>query len=181
MQDLMNPQLKTLYDQLEQERRELIAELSKLGSGQFHHAPPGKWSICQILAHLIHAERLSIRYMTKKIQGIETYRDTGWWEEVKMFLLKASQRLPFKFKAPSVVVLSTPTYSGLDELNQDWGASRAELMSLLSGFKDDSVNKRVYRHIVAGILNVKHALIFFREHFHHHLPQVRRLIPYDHS
>jgi hypothetical protein len=85
-----------------------------------------------------------------------------------------SQRLPFKFKAPKVVVLSTPSYEGLLELTRAWDREREELRTLLDQFHDDEIRKKIYRHVVVGLLNMEQALIFFQEHFDHHVPQINR-------
>lgn len=102
--------------------------------------------------------------------------NTGFLEEVKMGVLKISQRFPFKFKAPKVVVDLTPSHANLRELETEWNNARAELRNLLEKFDDTQIKKKIYRHIRAGRLNVQHALIFFHEHSIHHWPQIKRLL-----
>lgn len=97
-------------------------------------------------------------------------------EELKMVVLKVSQRLPFKFKAPRSVVEKTPSYQSLNDLIIEWDHTRGELKILLEKFQDDQITKKVYRHVRAGLLNIQHALLFFREHIVHHTPQINRLI-----
>jgi DinB superfamily len=174
--DLLNSRLKLLFDSLETERHRLLEKVSKLSTDRLHHAEPGKWSAEQILAHLIAAERISTQYMNKKILGIQETEDTGALEELKMVLLKVSQRLPLKFKAPRAVLDNTHTYGDLHQLHADWDNERAELKSLLEKFNDSQIKKKVYRHIRAGRLNIQHALIFFQEHSLHHWPQIKRLL-----
>ena len=172
----MAPSLQILFDSLEMERHQLLELVTKLSHERFHEAKPGKWSVSQIIAHLIAAERLSLRYMNKKILGIRETGNTGIWEEIKMVLLKLSQRLPFKFKAPASVVENTPAYTDIGQLRADWEIERAELKTLLEKFNDTDIKRKIYRHIRAGRLNIQHALIFFREHYYHHLPQIKRLL-----
>lgn len=172
----MNARLQLLFDTLETERLHLLDEVAKLSSEQFYQAEPGKWSVAQILAHLVAAEKLSIRYINKKISGIHDLTNTGITEELKMILLKISQRLPFKFKAPKVVVENTLSFSSLEELKAAWETERNELKILLEKFEDAQVNRKIYRHVRAGLLNIQQALIFFVEHHRHHLPQIKRLI-----
>ena len=64
----------------------MVERVAHLSPEQFHHAPPGKWSVCLILAHVIQAERLSVRYVNKKILGIHETGNTGLWEEIKIVL-----------------------------------------------------------------------------------------------
>lgn len=114
--------------------------------------------------------------MSKKILGIREAGNTGIAEEIKMVLLSLSQRLPFKFKAPKTVVENTPSYTEVRQLAADWEKERDELRKLLETFNDTQIKKKIYRHIRAGMLNIQHALIFFREHSLHHWPQIRRLL-----
>jgi hypothetical protein len=144
---------------------------------QLNAHPPGKWSANQIIAHLITAEKLSLAYMRKKIQGVKEVGDSGWWEEVKMVVLKVSQRMPgIKFRAPRAVVESTPAYSNLAELEKDWNQLRMDLESFLAGIPEEYARRKIYRHIIAGRLGVHQALLFFREHIIHHHPQIKSLI-----
>ncbi len=171
----MNSKLQLLFDSLESERANLLTSLKNLSADKQRHAPAGKWSIQQILAHLIAAEKLSIMYLQKKMLGIAEAENTGLWEEVKMILLRLSQRLPFKFKAPRTVIENTPSYASFDELVADWDKTRAELKTLLEKFDDAQIKKLIYKHVRAGRLNIQHALMFFHEHIVHHTPQINRL------
>jgi uncharacterized damage-inducible protein DinB len=153
----MNKSLLTYFAQLEQQKDNLLNELSSLSIEKLNSAPAGKWSIAQIVAHLITAERLSIQYMQKLI------------------VLIISQRLPLRFKAPKLAKESTPTLSTLPELTAQWDSVRADLKQLLEKIPDHLVKRKIYKHVFAGKLNSRQALIFFREHFIHHLPQIQRL------
>jgi hypothetical protein len=172
----LNARLQYLFNLLETDRLSLLDSVGQLTDKQFNLAPLGKWSIHQILAHLITAEALSISYMNKKVLGIAEAGDSGLLEEGKMLLLKVSQRFPFKFKAPRAVVENTKTYSDFHQLSMAWEQERVELKKLLEQFDDGQIKKKIYRHIRAGRLNIQHALIFFREHYIHHLPQIKRLL-----
>ncbi len=172
----MNLSLQRYFNVLEADRLHLLEKVSKLSPEHLHRAPPGKWSISQILAHLVAAERLSVQYMNKKILGMQEAENTSIVEEMKMVLLKISQRLPFKFKAPKAVVDITPSHADLRELEADWNNARAELKNLLEKFDDTLIKKKIYKHIRAGRLNIQHALIFFHDHSIHHWPQIKRLL-----
>lgn len=171
----MNKSILTYFAQLEQQKNNLLNELSSLSVEKLNSAPAGKWSITQIVAHLITVERLSIQYMQKKIQGIEQAGDAGIVEELKLIVLIISQRLPLRFKAPKMVKESTPTLSTLPELTAQWDSVRSDLKQLLEKIPDHLVKRKIYKHVFAGKLNSRQALIFFREHFIHHLPQIQRL------
>jgi uncharacterized damage-inducible protein DinB len=173
----MNTSLQKLFNEIELQRNKTIDSIRHLSEAELSRSlTPGKWSISQILSHLITAERMSLHYIQKKIQGVEQTRDSGLWEEIKIILLAISQRLPaLKFKAPQRVIESTTIYGDLNRITQEWELVRNELCALLEKIPDDYINRKIYRHVRAGYLNVRHALIFFREHVTHHTPQIKNL------
>ena len=172
----MNTMLAHRFEKLESQRSDVLNFIHPYSWEQLTVAPPGRWSAIQILAHLVTAEKLSIDYMKKKALGIEQTRDTGLLDEVRMLGLRLSQRLALRFKAPAAVVEQTPAYSSLDALIADWNAVREDLKNLLEIIPPHLQKRKIYKHAIAGRVNVNHALIFFREHIIHHQPQLKRLL-----
>lgn len=174
----MAPALQKLMDEIEGQRQAVLASVAGLSDEQFNHSPgPGKWSAAEVLSHIITAERMSVAYLQKKIVGIDQASSSGIWEEIKIIALIFTQRMPgLKFKAPKRVVESTKVMTNRSELENSWNQVRSELKELLEKIPDHQLNRLVYRHVVAGYLNIRHALIFFREHMHHHRPQLHRLL-----
>ncbi|MDZ4716762.1 MAG: DinB family protein [Cytophagales bacterium] len=174
----MNSDLQKLLDRLEIQRETVLRGLDKLTTEQLNHAPaPGKWSIAEILSHILTAERISMQYMQKKIQGIATAKDSGLMEEVKITLLWLSQRLPgLKFKAPRQVVEHTASYKDRESIRAAWNEVRRDLRLLMEQIPNSHAKRLIYKHPRTGYLNAKHALIFFHEHMHHHLPQIRKIM-----
>lgn len=172
----MNASLEQLYKSLEEQRNGLLQSVRTISHGQLTRYPKGKWSIAHILSHLVTSEQLSVSYLTKKIQGIDETGRTGILEELKLLTLIISQRLPLKFRAPKVVVDNTHVFQSLPEIEQAWQKIRDDLKSLLERFEEDHLNRKVYKHPVAGKMNIKQALIFIREHTTHHTPQIKKLL-----
>ena len=173
----MNQSIEKRFQQIEQQRIFLLTALRDRSVEELTYQPaPGKWSLMQILAHLVTAEKMSLAYLQKKILGIDDATDTGWKEDLRIGLLKISQRLPLKFKAPGRVVESTPAYTSFDQLRSDWDSVRAQLAEILERFPENRLKRKVYKHPFAGMLNITQMLIFFREHITHHQPQIRRVL-----
>jgi len=172
----MNQKLSGLFEEIERQRAQVINAAKKSPDRFDFKLDNTKWSIHEILAHLITAEKLTNQYISKKIQGIDEAGESGWVEELKMLVLKVSQRLPFKFKAPAIVLKATPAHSGLDELIDDWDKTRLVFRQLLEKVKDNQLKRKIYKHVVAGRLNIVHAVIFLREHVAHHWPQINNLL-----
>jgi len=174
----MNKDLQKLYDRIEIQRREVFDQINSLSFEELNRKPSsGKWSISEIISHLIVAEQLSVNYIKKKIQGVEQVEDTGLWEEIKMIILKASQRIEgLKFQAPRYILENTTVHSEVNQLMTEWNRTREDLQQVLEKIQDKHLKRKIYKHARMGYLNVGHALQFFREHVIHHRPQIRRLM-----
>ncbi|HEV8513500.1 MAG TPA: DinB family protein [Cyclobacteriaceae bacterium] len=172
----MNARLQDLYNKIETQRRTLLLSLKDLSYDKLNTHLPTKWSINQIIAHLITAEDLSIAYLHKKILGINELEDSGLLEELKMILLIVSQRLPLKFKAPKIVVAKTSDETDLNKLIAKWDLTRLELKNILDPIESHHIKRKVYRHVRVGMLNIQHTLKFIGEHVGHHTPQIKKLL-----
>jgi hypothetical protein len=174
----LNTYFKTAFEKLEQQRAEITERIKSVPAEKFNHQPaPGKWSIAQILTHIITAEQLSLAYMKKKMPAIGELADSGISESIRLGLLIISQRIPaLKFKAPSVVVKGTPAPYTLQEALAKWEQHRVELKNFLETFEEKHARKVLYKHPVAGRFDTRQTIVFFREHIIHHLPQIKRLL-----
>jgi hypothetical protein len=172
----MQPRLKTIFDSAERDRLYILSVLSETSAEKFAQRINNQWSASQILSHIIQAEQISLQYMKKKFLGISNSDNTGLWEEITSNLLKISQRLPLKFKAPKVLGENDPSSLSFDELKSQWDGCRAELSLFLENFHRDLLKKKIYKHPVAGRLNILQAVSFMREHVGHHLPQIKSRI-----
>lgn len=172
----MHPKLQKQFDRLQHEQQALLQKLTSLPEAKLNESRDGKWSINYIVNHLITAEQLSLAYMKKKSLGIAALKNSGVLEDMKMTVLKISQRLPIKYKAPGYLVQNTPATPSLPELAARWATERAELKKFLEPIDEQNLRKLIYKHPVAGMLNVLQSLEFMSEHFGHHLPQIKRLL-----
>jgi len=172
----LHPKLLSLFNNLESQRNSLLNEIKSVSKEKLNSHPAGKWSTNQVLAHIITAEQLSINYLNKKFQGINDASDTGLLEDLKMWVLYISQRMPFKFKAPKVVVENTPVFESIEQIDAAWSKTRKDLKELLNQFDDSQLSRKVYKHPAAGKLNIQQALKFFGEHIIHHQPQIKKLL-----
>jgi hypothetical protein len=174
----MDHSFQKLFDELESQRGQILESVRHLTPDQLNKSlRPGKWSVSQILSHIITAERMSLMYIEKKLQGVHEVADSGWWEEIKLFGLKVSQRLPgIKFRAPKRVVENTAFYLDHDTIRKEWDLVRSDAKALLSKIDGAQAKRLVYRHPIAGYLNIKQCFIFFREHITHHTPQIKKLV-----
>lgn len=173
----MNPALHQNFEKLQNDTKLLLKEVSSLSSATYHHRPAEeKWSISQIMTHLLTSERLSVSYMKKKSLGVDHLDNSGIAEDIKFFILKLSQRIPFRYKAPRQVIEQTPSPLSYGDLVRQWEAIRQELYQFLSEIPEKNIRKKIYKHPRVGMLDANHALQFLAEHLHHHKPQILAII-----
>ncbi|MBY0434086.1 MAG: DinB family protein [Cyclobacteriaceae bacterium] len=174
----MHPSFQSVFDKIEAQRKTLLSSLESVSEEQFNQTPgPGKWSLAQVLSHLISSEKLSLLYMQKKVQGIESLKDSGLLEEIKINLLKISQRTPaIKFRAPKVVVNNTKQFHDFVTVRNEWDKVRQDIYTFLDKVPAPLYKRKIYKHPLAGYLNAHQCLTFFGEHILHHTPQIRKLM-----
>ena len=174
----MNAQFQTAFHTLEQQRINIIDRVKNLSPEAFDRQPaPGKWSIAQILTHILTAERMTLGYMKKKSQGIDQLMDSGIIQSVLLVLLKISQRIPnIRYRAPRVIVTNTPDSLSFEELSKNWESVRNDLKIFLESIEEKNARKLVFKHPFAGRLDARQAVIFMHEHVYHHWPQIKRLL-----
>ena len=162
---------------IERDRKDLWDSLASLTQDQFTRQPKsGKWSISEIVSHLMTAEKLSLEYMKKKSLAIESLGDSGWFDEIKMVFFIASQRIPVKYSAPKAVVKNTPRSTELATLSKEWSSIMLAYREFLGGIPAKYARRKIYKHPFLGRLDAKHCLQSINEHYHHHLPQIKRLL-----
>ena len=132
----MHYRLTYSFNKLEAQRAEVMALLRESDSAKVSRSVSGKWSPAQIVFHIMISEKLALQYMRKKYLGINASKETGLFESLKFILLKISQRLPLKFKAPKVLGEHDPLNLPLDQLENEWANSRRELAVFLEQFDD---------------------------------------------
>ena len=176
----MNTYFLPVFDELERQRVDILNGVKDLSTEKLNYAPPGKWSINQILTHILIAEQLSVLYMKKKSLGIDQVKSSGLTAALRLGVLKLSQRIPaIKFKAPKVVLDHTPPTYPLNELTAHWETHRQKLKAFLESIDERNKKKLIYKHLIAGRFDARQAMVFFREHINHHLPQIKRLLHQD--
>jgi len=163
-------------DELEELRSALLTRLSAVDSSALNRKPvAGGWSAAQVLAHVITAERLSVLYLRKKIQKPESIPRSGAVAALKSWALGLFLKLPVKVSAPARSA-EVPESAELSELERDWSEVRSELGDFLKGFPPELASRAIYKHPVAGRLNLEQTLRFLVDHLRRHTGQIERVL-----
>jgi uncharacterized damage-inducible protein DinB len=172
----MDPKLERKHWALRQQWEHLFVRLHALDDEQLNRPPqPDKWSVVQVLYHLIQSDRLITAYIKKKMisEGELARTDIRTW--FRMLLLQMALRGPFKFKAPPMVA-QVPDFETLAVIKSAWSQSDQDFQAMLEAFPPHLLSREIFRHPYSGHLNIQQTLDFMADHFSHHLKQVNRIL-----
>lgn len=171
----MNPKLESKYLFLEKSRSKLLNSLKDIDESLLNTTPAeGKWSVGQIVAHLIQVEQLTIGYIQKKLAEENELQNSSLKHMVSSVLLRLALNSGMKFKAPKVAA-TVPDTVTLNSLHAQWDETRYKLEDLLTELPPQMLDKCLFRHPYAGMLSIAQTLTFMQDHFNHHLAQINHL------
>lgn len=174
----MQINIQSKLDRIDQSVENLYQELQQHPDELLNRKPgPGKWSVLQVLHHLMVAEKLSEGYVRKKTSSGSDFPNVPMSSHTNLLLLRLNFLLPLKFKAPPAVGDNAlPDTSTLADTMAAWKQQRQSLRVLLAGLPEGVLSKAIYKHPLAGRLNAAQMISFFDIHFTHHLSQVKRTL-----
>jgi uncharacterized damage-inducible protein DinB len=171
-QEFMNPTLEIKYLSLEKSRNRLLDELEGFDEELLTAQPAeGKWSINQIILHLIQVEKFTTGYVQNKLQKNTPLKSSAFSNKLKFILLKLALKSTKKFVAPAPVA-NVPNTETLLNLRKQWDNTRFSLEDLLNDLPAHSLNKYYFKHPSVGPLTIPQTLGFLQDHFNHHLRQI---------
>lgn len=165
------------FEVLENQRKAWLQAASELSEAQLTFRPaPDAWCILEVFVHLITAESNGLKYVNKKILGdLNKIEKAGLGSTLRAALLKFALRLPIKFKAPPAATFTPREHYNYGEIKEEWDNLRQGWFDFLDQLDKPTVNKPLFKHPMAGKINMQQALQFMYEHVEHHKKQVERI------
>ena len=152
------------FEQLEVQRQKISSLLDAFTSDQLEFKPnPDHWNLLQVLDHIVTSEKMSAIYIKRQLNGKKYPPAPGWKSSFRYGLLKAAFKMPFKYKAPSIVD-STGKTPELNQLQDSWKTIRQELRTIIENTDEELLELGIYEHPRAGLLNMEQALNFLDIH-----------------
>jgi len=170
----MQPVIQNKLEQMDQRRRALLDRVEALEPGRLVAKPlPGKWSILEIVDHLVTAERDVLQNLPDPAQLVDRPRRLKHRIRypIVLFVLKYNISVP----VPTPRMLPRGITS-LAELRRQWDESQDWLRRYVGGLDQEGLQRAVFRHPVSGPLTVTQVLRMGRVHVEHHEGQIERLI-----
>ncbi|QNL21710.1 DinB family protein [Hyphobacterium sp. CCMP332] len=172
----METKLKKKFESMEMDKIAIFDKISLLDN-EFLNKPPAKdkWSIIQILHHLIQAEKATLNYIKKKTQSPEKLQKAGLIEKLKSLVLNYYLKSPKKWKAPAVVN-TIPEQDNLENTIMIYNNNRNEWYSFLIQMPDDWARKKIFRHPITGRMDMHMTLDFLNLHAKRHFKQINSIM-----
>ncbi|UXX78848.1 DinB family protein [Reichenbachiella carrageenanivorans] len=172
----MRTEILKAFEVLEQNRLDLFRRLDGVDSG-FLTIPEkeGLWSVNQVLTHLSISELGTLRYVKKKMQGLDSLKSRDAFSQLRAVFLKWMLKSSLKFKMPKQLPPPTSDIS-YEELKMQFSKHREELRVLLESFPEEGLDLLVFKHPFAGRFSLLQTVAFLDHHFSHHLKQIDRIL-----
>lgn len=170
--------LEKRLDQLDKKLNLLFEELKDYSEAQLNRKPRSdKWSVIQVMHHLLLAETKSSNYLQKKLSFNPELKNAGFQSWCRKQGLKFFLWAPFKWKAPTgIAEENLPDNAGFWDTVKQWKEQRIKLREYLDTLPADIFKKEVYKHPRAGRMDIGGMLGSFDWHFNRHRKQIKKIV-----
>ena len=174
----MTPKIERRFNKIDRELLQLVDQLKAYDDEALNKKPgPGKWSVLQVMHHLVLAESAAFRYLRKKMQHDPRFKRAGFPSWLRSITLQLGFLLPIKFKAPDAVGdKKIPDISSLEEISEKWLKLRSELRIYSEQLPVEFYSKAIYKHPIGGRMSLFGMLGFFGGHFRRHRQQIHKCL-----
>lgn len=174
----MRDDFDSRFRALEERRGSLVERLDGLEERALVFRPSSdSWSLLQVADHVLRSEEASLEYVRRKLPHVKPSSRPGLRSKWAFPLLRFILALPLRYKMPSAVrkVMAPGEDVTLDDLKDRWTATHAQWRDLLDQLPAELAKAPLFRHPIAGRMDLGGALHFLGIHFDHHLRQIDRL------
>ncbi|MBV6644453.1 MAG: DinB family protein [Cyclobacteriaceae bacterium] len=172
----MDQRLVAQFVLIEKNKADLLDQLESIDLEILQKAEnPGKWSVIQVMNHLILSESASLRYLRKKIGGKDSLKEALWIDLLKALLLNSYLRSPFKFKAPGGLT-APDNGDDVKRVVESWDTVRKDFKAFLEEYPTELYNKVIYKHPVVGRIRLIDTISFLNGHQSRHIRQIGRIL-----
>jgi DinB superfamily len=157
----------------DEKRRALLDEMGALDPATLVARPlAGKWSMLEIIEHLVLAERAVLQGLPElsRLREQERRLKHRFSYAIVMVVLRCS--IPVRVPSPAMIPQGDRS---LGELRRLWDESQEWLRAYIDRLDRRGFRRAVFEHPVAGPLSVKQALHMGQVDLDTHVRQIRRL------
>ena len=167
---------RTFEDQLviwADNRRRLLDEVERLEPERLTAKPlPGKWSILEIVEHLVVGDREVLQGLPKPSALVDQRRRLRDRVSYRMVMFVLACHIPAKVPSPRYLPQGR---SSLPDLRRNWDEMQQWLRSYVERLDRGDPAKAVFGHPLAGPMTMQEVLDMGKLHLATHTRQIRRL------
>jgi hypothetical protein len=173
-EDEMLANIQEQHDRLKLKLEALLQRLDSLSDEQLSFkAGPDKWSIVEVVEHLVIAEDGLVKELSTNIPD-STLAPEAKTPEKHQIVIKVMER-DIEVDVPHES-LEPQGHTALDDLLKQWQDYREKLPVLLAEIKPEKQDDPVFRHPYGDPLNIADTLEFFEVHFDNHMRHIDRIL-----
>lgn len=163
---------------LDNELSELLKVLKDYSERTLNKKPAeNKWSVLQVMNHLILVEGYGKAYVEKKLSFNPELKKAGLGGAWRKLLMNTAVKIPIKLNAPQPVSgENLPEESSFWETAKKWKQQREELRLFLENLPVEHFNKELYKHPFAGKMSLYGLMDFNVAHFKRHRKQINKIL-----
>lgn len=168
----MLQELNSQFIRLEEQRNSLLLRLGGIDQHLWFKKPTDRdWSISEIAHHLVLCEQEVLH----QIHNRKSYQDNrrNFRDTIGMALVHFAFNYGLRVKVPMKSVVPQGRYA-FNDIKEAWKRARRELHDYLSTVNNDCYDEIVFRHPVAGSMNICQTLDLIGLHISHHIRQIDR-------
>jgi DinB family protein len=155
-----------------EKRGALLDEMGALDPAKLVAKPlADKWSILEIIEHLVVAEREVLKRLPQPSQLAERERNLKNRFTYLMVMFVLRYGIPVKVPSPAMVPRGNRS---LDELRRLWDENQEWLRAYVARLDPKGFRRAVFEHPVAGPLTVEQAVHMDQVHLDTHVRLIRR-------
>ncbi len=162
------------FDSLTRKREALFQHLDSLSSEvRSFKAGPDKWSIVEVVEHLVIAEDALLTQLTTEVPSppldINSRTPEKYQTVIKVMERDIQVDVPHESMEPHGRI-------ALDDLLKQWNDIRENLQGLLAEISVGNIDDPVYRHPYGGPLDISETLHLIEVHFDNHMRHIDRIL-----
>ncbi|MDG1261195.1 MAG: DinB family protein [Flavobacteriales bacterium] len=167
--------VKKAFEQMAFNRSRMLAELATWTESELKNHDEGQWNALQVVDHVITSEKGTLGYLMKKTKANPADLPIqGQANEIAGSKLNDALKTDRKWKAPDVLPQPKGDRS-LEEMAAYWEGLQGKMVEFVSSLDKAFDDKLIFRHPIAGLLDLKATIEFLANHIDHHMHQLHRI------